>query len=174
VLNIGAGELTLILVVALLVLGPSRLPELARGLGKFLREFRSRTDEVRHVVEREFYRMDSEVQALPPRTFSPPGEVGKHAVAPDAAATPPPAEAFSEGTILPPPPETVATSVGPFSLGQPPSEVAAPRPVSPESAAGPGPLDSSVAPTQAQPPMSADEAQALLERSHGTKHGGQS
>jgi sec-independent protein translocase protein TatB len=56
--NIGAGELAVILVVALLVLGPKRLPELARGLGKLLREFRRQTDEVRSVVEREFYRMD--------------------------------------------------------------------------------------------------------------------
>lgn len=61
--NLGAGEIALILVVALLVLGPKRLPELARGLGKFMREFRRQTDEVRGVVEREFYRMDQEIQA---------------------------------------------------------------------------------------------------------------
>ena len=59
--NIGSGELVLIAVVALLVLGPKRLPELARGLGKFLREFRRQTDEVRGVVEREFYKMDQEM-----------------------------------------------------------------------------------------------------------------
>jgi sec-independent protein translocase protein TatB len=61
--NIGSGELVLIAVVALLVLGPKRLPELARGLGKFLREFRRQTDEVRGVVEREFYKMDQEMDA---------------------------------------------------------------------------------------------------------------
>ena len=64
--NIGSGELVLIAVVALLVLGPKRLPELARGLGKFLREFRRQTDEVRGVVEREFYRMDQEIEGNPP------------------------------------------------------------------------------------------------------------
>ena len=58
VFNIGSGELILIAVAALLILGPKRLPELARGLGKFLREFRRQTDQVRNVVEREFYRMD--------------------------------------------------------------------------------------------------------------------
>ncbi len=63
--NIGSGELVLIAVVALLVLGPKRLPELARGLGKFLREFRRQTDEVRGVVEREFYKMDHEMDAPP-------------------------------------------------------------------------------------------------------------
>lgn len=58
--NIGSGEIAFIAVFALLVLGPKRLPELARGLGKFVREFRRQTDEVRGVVEREFYKLDEE------------------------------------------------------------------------------------------------------------------
>jgi len=62
-LNVGPGELIVIFVAALLLLGPKRLPEVARGLGKFLREFRRQTDEVRTVVEREFYRMDQELEA---------------------------------------------------------------------------------------------------------------
>src|SRR5580765_7199018 len=83
--NIGTGELIVIAVVALLVLGPKRLPELARGIGKFLREFRRQTDEVRGVVEREFYKMDNEINAAPP-------------IQPAAGAVPadvPPAEASS-------------------------------------------------------------------------------
>ncbi|WIG92679.1 twin-arginine translocase TatA/TatE family subunit [Myxococcus sp. SDU36] len=63
--NIGAGEMVFILVAALLILGPQRLPELARGIGKFLREFRRQTDEVRNVVEREFYAMDQEIGEPP-------------------------------------------------------------------------------------------------------------
>ena len=63
--NIGSGEIALIAVVALLILGPTRLPELARGIGKFMREFRRQTDEVRGVVEREFYKMDKEIEAPP-------------------------------------------------------------------------------------------------------------
>lgn len=59
--NIGSGELALIAVAALLILGPKRLPELARGIGKFMREFRRQTDEVRGVVEREFYKMDQDL-----------------------------------------------------------------------------------------------------------------
>lgn len=60
-LNIGAGEIAVILVVALLVLGPKRLPELARVVGKFVREFRRQTDEVRTTLETEFYRMDQDL-----------------------------------------------------------------------------------------------------------------
>jgi sec-independent protein translocase protein TatB len=65
-LNIGAGEIALIMVVALLILGPKRLPELARGIGKVLRDFRRQTDEVRTTIETEFYRMDRELQEDPP------------------------------------------------------------------------------------------------------------
>ncbi len=64
--NIGTGEIVVIAVVALLVLGPKRLPELARGIGKFMREFRRQTDEVRGVVEREFYKMDQEINKPAP------------------------------------------------------------------------------------------------------------
>jgi Tat protein translocase TatB subunit len=51
VLNIGPQELLLILVVALIVVGPRRLPELGRSLGKGLREIRKAQDEVRRTVQ---------------------------------------------------------------------------------------------------------------------------
>jgi sec-independent protein translocase protein TatA len=38
--SIGAGEIVLLLVVALLLFGPSRLPEMARSLGKGVRDFK--------------------------------------------------------------------------------------------------------------------------------------
>jgi sec-independent protein translocase protein TatA len=38
--NIGPMELVIVLVIALLVLGPKRLPEVGRSLGRGLREFR--------------------------------------------------------------------------------------------------------------------------------------
>ncbi|MCP3062052.1 twin-arginine translocase TatA/TatE family subunit [Myxococcus sp. K38C18041901] len=69
--NIGAGEMVLIAVAALLILGPQRLPELARAIGKFMREFRRQTDEVRNVVEREFYTMDHDLNREPPPPVRP-------------------------------------------------------------------------------------------------------
>ena len=44
--GIGMPELLVILVVALVVLGPKRLPELARTLGKAMAEFRRSTTEI--------------------------------------------------------------------------------------------------------------------------------
>lgn len=58
--GIGMPELAVILVVALIVLGPRRLPEMARALGKGLAEFRKVTGDVnkelqgaRELIERE-------------------------------------------------------------------------------------------------------------------------
>jgi sec-independent protein translocase protein TatB len=80
--NIGTGEMIMIAVVALLVLGPQRLPELARGIGKFIREFRRQTDDVRNVVEREFYRMDQEVMKEAPQVQAPADAVPVHPALP--------------------------------------------------------------------------------------------
>lgn len=142
-LNIGAGEIALIVVVALLVLGPTRLPELARGIGKFLREFRSRTDEVRHVVEREFYRMDEEVQALPPRSIAPPSLVGRNA-APDAPSP--------EHT----PPSPAAPEVPGHAAALPEQEQ--PLHARPTFYPDTVPLDPSFARTQQVPVLRSDEA----------------
>jgi Tat protein translocase TatB subunit len=50
-LNIGPQELLLILVIALIVVGPQRLPELGRTLGKGLRELRKAQDEVKRTIQ---------------------------------------------------------------------------------------------------------------------------
>jgi len=44
--NIGPGELIIILVIALVVLGPGKLPDVASSLGKSLREFRKAASDV--------------------------------------------------------------------------------------------------------------------------------
>jgi sec-independent protein translocase protein TatA len=47
VFDIGIQEILLILVIALIVIGPKKLPEFGRTIGKSLREFRKATSEVR-------------------------------------------------------------------------------------------------------------------------------
>ena len=50
---IGGPELILILVLALLLFGPRRLPQIGRTIGKALAEFRSVTNEFRSTLDRE-------------------------------------------------------------------------------------------------------------------------
>ena len=44
--NIGPVELVIILVIALLILGPGKLPDVGAAIGKSIREFRKATNEV--------------------------------------------------------------------------------------------------------------------------------
>jgi Tat protein translocase TatB subunit len=50
VLNLGWGEITLILVLALIFIGPKKLPDLAAGLGKLIREIRKATSDVKNEI----------------------------------------------------------------------------------------------------------------------------
>ena len=51
--GIGLPELVIIIIVALLVVGPTKLPEVARSLGKALGEFRRMADDVKETIEQE-------------------------------------------------------------------------------------------------------------------------
>ncbi len=61
--GIGMPELMVILVVALIVLGPSRLPEIARALGKGLAEFRRATADVNDEIRKAQRAIEEEARA---------------------------------------------------------------------------------------------------------------
>jgi len=68
--GLGMQAILLILVVALVVIGPKRLPDIARALGRAMREFRSATDDVRHSLDLDSVRLESKPdrpQAQPPQ-----------------------------------------------------------------------------------------------------------
>lgn len=56
--GIGMPELLLILALALIVLGPKKLPELARALGKGMAEFRRATDDLKDELRQMEHEID--------------------------------------------------------------------------------------------------------------------
>lgn len=51
--NIGMPELVIILVIALIIFGPRKLPELGRSLGKSIGEFKKASNELRNTLDEE-------------------------------------------------------------------------------------------------------------------------
>lgn len=85
--NLGFPELIMLLVIALMVFGPRKLPEMGRTIGKSLREFRRASAEIRNEL-----RFEDE----PPRVPSPGRRSsGQTEAPPEAAETsePPPGDA---------------------------------------------------------------------------------
>lgn len=95
--GIGMTELMVIFVIGLVVLGPKRLPELARTLGKSLAEFRRASNDLR----REFMSATEDVQltppALAPRTTPLPTPTAAPASPAEPAAAAPPADPARDG-----------------------------------------------------------------------------
>ena len=79
-------ELIVILAIALVVLGPKKLPEIARSLGRGLAEFRRASSEMR----REFLDVTDESRPMTPAAPAPPAEGA--AAPPAVAAAPKPPE----------------------------------------------------------------------------------
>lgn len=51
--KIGTGELILILAIALIVVGPGKLPELGKSLGKSINEFKKFSNEIKEDISLE-------------------------------------------------------------------------------------------------------------------------
>jgi len=62
------GEMTFLFVLALLVFGPKKLPEIARQIGKAMNEFKRASNEFRSQIESEIANLerDTQPQILPP------------------------------------------------------------------------------------------------------------
>lgn len=58
--GIGMPELIVILVVALIIIGPKKLPDLAKSLGKGLAEFRRATDDVKDAFKVDDIRKEAD------------------------------------------------------------------------------------------------------------------
>jgi TatA/E family protein of Tat protein translocase len=111
--SIGMPELILIFVVALLVFGPKKLPEIGKSLGKGLAEFKRASDELKKTIEQEIEQGKHEVSFVRDEIASVPASL-KSAVRlesspaspaePALASAPPPALAVEP---VAPPAETM-------------------------------------------------------------------
>lgn len=63
-LNIGTQEMMLIIIVALLLFGGKKLPELARGLGKGIREFKDASEGIKREITEQINNFEKEVDVV--------------------------------------------------------------------------------------------------------------
>ena len=79
--SIGMPELIIILVIALIIFGPRKLPELGRSLGRSINEFKKASNELRSTLEDEIRVEEQHERTTATASATPP------------AATPPPVDA---------------------------------------------------------------------------------
>ena len=73
---LGVPELIIIFVVALVVFGPRKLPELGRSLGKSLSEFKRASNELRNTLDEEIQAEDRRAVAKSPAVIPPTTDYG--------------------------------------------------------------------------------------------------
>lgn len=98
--NIGPGEVILFLIIALVVLGPGKLPDVAQSLGKSVREFRKAATDISDAAK---------IDAPPPSAQATPPPPPLAATTPAPVVEPAPA-AESPSAQLPATPATTADS----------------------------------------------------------------
>ena len=103
--NIGPVELVIILVIALLVIGPGKLPDVGSALGKSIREFRKAATDVQESVKLDAPNVPAPTPAPTP--------------APIAPAAPMTAAVVAAPTVAAPAPNTLAAAATPNELSAP-------------------------------------------------------
>jgi TatA/E family protein of Tat protein translocase len=132
--TLGGPEVILILVIALIVFGPRRLPEIGKSMGKMLAEFRKASNDFKRTIEDEL-EAEKAKESEPPRPTTP---------------EPP---ASSVATVTPESTAVPAQSTTPDALSAPPAiEYAAP------------PWTPAIAPAEAPPPPVAAPEEVIVSR----------
>ena len=128
-MTLGMPEMIFIFVLALLLFGPKKLPELARQLGKAMAEFKKASNEFRSQLETEMMNIELEERAkqAPPPDNSPkilPAEKLFDTV------SVPPIESIPRAPLPLPEPQIASEPVAPEA---PPAELAPESPLAPEA-----------------------------------------
>lgn len=77
-MNLGFPEMIFIFLLALIIFGPRKLPEVGRQLGKFMAEFKRASNEFKSQIESEMRQIEweeSQKKAAPPVLQAPEGSV---------------------------------------------------------------------------------------------------
>lgn len=122
--NVGLGELGIILLIVLIVMGPKRMPEVARALGKAYRTFQTETRKAQAMLKDGFGELEDVTKEIKAGINEPVAEA--RAVSDDVRRA---VAAFDEpmtGVTLPPPPPIPAETTPPTQAFPP--VVAAPPP----------------------------------------------
>jgi len=82
--SVGTTEILVVLVIALLIFGPTKLPELGKSLGRAIREFKKASAELKETIEREVDEVKRQASDAPQ-----PGQDSRGSSLP-AGALPPP------------------------------------------------------------------------------------
>jgi sec-independent protein translocase protein TatA len=89
---IGMPEMVVIAVIALIIFGPRKLPELGKSLGKSIAEFKRASNELKNTLEEEIRTeelQDARKSAqIPPTAATPPSPPAPAAPAPEGETTP--------------------------------------------------------------------------------------
>ena len=102
-MSLGPWEIAFIFLAILLLFGAKRIPEIARGLGKGIREFKDATND----IKQELTVQDAPPRQMPQQTYAQPTYAQAPQVQPPAQAqpTPQPAQQAPPLPSAPPPAE---------------------------------------------------------------------
>jgi len=94
-MNLGFPEMAFLFVLALLLFGPKKLPEIGRQIGRALNEFKRASNEFKAQIETEISNLERETSSTP--QILPPTKAPERAVAAGSLLDLPTVEAASTG-----------------------------------------------------------------------------
>jgi Tat protein translocase TatB subunit len=112
-MDLGFSEMIFLFVLALLIFGPKKLPEIGRTIGKFMNEFKRASNDFKSQIQSEINNLENEVQPqiLPP-LHEPLGSLANRIFNPPSQARLEAAEAVKEqeSAVIPEIPQTPPSS----------------------------------------------------------------
>jgi Tat protein translocase TatB subunit len=120
--TLGGQEILFILVIALIVFGPRKLPEIGKSIGRMMAEFRKASNDFRRTLEDEVEADKARpVEPVTPAPAENPADPPPSTAASSAYSdsTPEPAAAEAEPTAVTPPDEPTVSRPEPAGVGRP-------------------------------------------------------